>query len=258
MNNPKSFFLMPLLALMIVFVTNCEKEDPATDRNNPETINETYNLESGSTVLMEESNPQNAVIQIKSNTTAPFEILLEVIASADGTTRSISRTIPPGGFLNEEFAQLLSVAAVVIPGTPVPPASTFNFVAVFVPSDGDNGFNGPNDWLHAGVVCLNGEVQQEPDQDIDCLWEKRTLWSAVSPRDIELTINLTGNHDMKVELEGPVGIYQVYNLSAAPALPQFQKLEGSWEGIVAIHYFGQKSPVNDCSSLDFDYDLCYK
>ena len=249
---------MPLLALSILFISSCEKEIPESDSNEPTKITRTFVLETGSTVLMESQEPLNAVIQLQSNANAPFDVEFEVVASSDGTTRKISRTIQAGAVLNEEFAQLLSVVAVIIPGTALPPASSLNFVAVFVPSAGDNGFDGPNDWLHAGLVCLDAEMSDDPDQNIDCLWEKRTLWSAVSPREIDLIINITGEHDMKVELEGPVGIYQVYNVSAAPALPQFQKLEGSWEGIVAIHYLGQKSPVNDCSSLDFNFDLCYQ
>lgn len=258
MNNPKSFFLMPLLALMIIFVTNCEKEDPITTQDEPTVIDQTFSIEAGNTLMMQADEPQNAVVQIESKAEIDLEILFEVIADNDGTTRQVSRTVEPGMAILEEFAQLLSVEVVIVPGTALPPATNLNFVAVFVPSDGDNGFSGPNDWLHAGEVCLEGEIENEPDQDIDCLWEKETLWSAVSPRKIDLLIQNTGDHDMKVELEGPVGIYQVYNVSAAPALPQFQKLEGSWEGIVAIHYLGQKSPVNPCSSNDFTYDLCYK
>ena len=179
-----------------------------------------------------------------------------MIADNEGTTRTIERTLAPGQAFSEEFAQLLSVQAVV-PASSIPVVIALNFQVASIPTGEDNGFSA-SDWLATGKICLNGEVESEPDQNIDCLWETVTLWQAAFKRDIDLNITLTGKHDMKVEIEGPVGIYQVYNISAAPALPQFQVLSGQWEDIVAVHIHCIKSAVNPCESCDYTYDLCYE
>ena len=82
---------MPLLALMIVFVTNCEKEDPISTKDEPTVIDQTFSMAPGSTLMMQADEPQNAVIQIESNAVIPLEILFEIIADNDGTTRQVSR-----------------------------------------------------------------------------------------------------------------------------------------------------------------------
>lgn len=256
MSNLKTFFLIPVLTIMVFFISNCEKPEDNPDRGQPVLIDQTFSIGPNGATLLETSEPGNGVINVRCTGEAPVVIQVKLIADDDGTTRTVERTIQPGEALLEEFSRMLSVRALLIPGIPVPPVATLNFIAVYVPSDEDNGFSA-SDWLSAGTVCLNGEVESAPDQDIDCLWDKQTLWSAVAERDIDLNITLTGAHDMTVEIEGPVGIYQSYSISAAPALPQFQVLSGKWEGVVAVHILCQKSPVNACGSCDFTYDLCY-
>ena len=256
MSNLKSFFSISVFTMMVLFVSNCEKPEDNPGRNEPTMIEQTFSLDPNGTTLMETSEPRNGVINVRCTGEVPIVLKVKLIADNDGTTRTVERTIAPGEALMEEFPQMLSIKAFLIPGIPVPPVATLNFIAVYVPTNEDNGFSA-SDWLSTGTVCLNGEVESAPDQDIDCLWYKQTLWSAVAERDIDLNITLTGAHDMTVEIEGPVGIYQSYSISAAPALPQFQTLSGKWEGVVAVHILCQKSPVNPCVSCDFSYDLCY-
>ena len=42
-----------------------------------------------------------------------------------------AETVEPGMAILEEFPQLLSVEAVIVPGTVLPPSTNLNFVAVF-------------------------------------------------------------------------------------------------------------------------------
>ena len=256
MNYSKSFFLIPVFTLMVFFFTNCEKDPAIDDTLQTSSTTKTFDLGEAYTTLLAPAKPSNAVVNMQSSSDAPIVINVEVVADATGNTRKFERLIQPGEAMSEEYPQLVAMKAKVL----FPPASGNShliFQAVYVPTDTDNGFNASS-WLSAGTVCMNGDVKSEPDQDADCLWEKVTLWQAASKRDIDLEINLTGAHDMKVEIEGPVGIFQDYELGAAPAQPQFHKLSGEWEDVVAVHIFCKKSPVNPCGSCDYTYELCYK
>lgn len=256
MNTLRSFFQLTVLILMTFLVFNCEKkEEDSSDRVEPVRVDETFTLQSGSTVMLDLNEAANTLVNIVSRLNQAVVVNVEVVADNDGTTRTFERTLEPGEAFAEEFPLLVSVVAVVPVGTAAV-VGEIDFESISEPVGG-NGFS-PSDWLYAGKVCVEGEVKNEPDQNIDCLWEKETLWQAVTKRDIELTINLTGKHDMKVELEGPPGIFQSYNMYAEPALPNNQVLQGEWEGIVAIHYLCMKSPVHNCESCDFTYDLCYE
>lgn len=256
MNNPKSFFLTSLLMTILFFTFSCTKQEDTPKEPQVNLIEQTLDLEEGSTTLFESTEANNAVLNLQFSGNTSIVIKIKLIADNEGTTRIIERTLEPGRAFIEEFPQLLSLHALV-PVLSVPVVAALNFQIATIPTDGDNGFSA-SDWLSAGKICLNGEVESEPDQNIDCLWETETLWQAVSERDIDLNITLTGKHDMKVEIEGPVGIFQVYNVSAAPALPQFQVLSGQWEGVVAVHIHCIKSPVNPCESCDYTYSLCYE
>lgn len=256
MNYSKSFFLIPVFTLMVFFFSNCEKEEVPTDTPQTSTMIKTFELGETFTTLLAPAKPSNAVVNMQSSCEAPIVINVEVIADATGNTRKFERLIQPGEALSEEYPQLVAMKAKVL-FLPASGGKTLNFHAVYIPTDNDNGFTASS-WLSAGTICMNGDVKSEPDQDADCLWEKVTLWQAASKRDINLEITLTGAHDMKVEIEGPVGIFQDYELGAAPAQPQFQKLSGEWEDIVAVHILCKKSPVNPCGSCDYTYELCYK
>ncbi|AOX02158.1 hypothetical protein BJP34_24380 [Moorena producens PAL-8-15-08-1] len=107
------------------------------------------------------------------------------------------------------------------------------------------------------TACVENEVSRQPDSSTDCLWVPDLIWQSGIRRNISLEIEATGNHDLRVELEGPVGIFQVFNVSAAPALPQFRKLTGDFEGIVSVRVQCEKSPVNSCSACTYKYKICY-
>jgi hypothetical protein len=241
---------------MLFSFTNCEKQEELPDRSQATTSSQSFELAEGTTTLLEPSTPSNAVISLNSAANVPILIKIKVVADNSGTVRILERTLEAGEAINEEFPQLVAVVAEVALYS-VPVVTTLNFVAVYVPTGDDNGFSA-SDWIYAGEICLDGAVESEPDQNIDCLWDVETLWQAAGERDIELNIEITGDHDMTVDVEGPVGVYQSYNISAAPALPQFRVLSGEWEGIVAVHFHCMKSPVNPCGSCDFTYELCYK
>ena len=107
------------------------------------------------------------------------------------------------------------------------------------------------------TACVENEVSRQPDSFSDCLWVTDTIWQSRISRNISLEIEATGNHNLRVELEGPVGIFQIFNVFAAPALPQFRQLTGDFEDIVSVRVQCQKSPVNSCSVCKYKYKICY-
>ncbi|NET91620.1 MAG: hypothetical protein F6K45_26730 [Kamptonema sp. SIO1D9] len=106
-------------------------------------------------------------------------------------------------------------------------------------------------------TCVENEVSRQPDSFADCLWVTDTIWQSRTPRKINIEIEATGNHDVRVELEEPGGVFQIFNVSAAPAPPQFRKLTGEFEDIVSVRVKCQKSPVNSCSVCKYKYKICY-
>jgi hypothetical protein len=121
----------------------------------------------------------------------------------------------------------------------------------------------PNDaapWTIAQFLpdaCFAGDAVRAPDSIADCLWVQETLWTSPVPRTIDLELEITGDHDMRVEVEASNGSRDVFSILAAPALPQFRKIAERFEDVVAVHLQGRKSPVNACSALRFRYRLCY-
>lgn len=98
-------------------------------------------------------------------------------------------------------------------------------------------------------------VVLEPDSDLDCLWDQRTHWSWEVPSSLNIFLEIpdTGA-DITLELEGPAGIFQSFNASAPPALPQFHQLEVERDDIVAVRVQCRQSPTNPCT-CSYNYKI---
>jgi hypothetical protein len=107
------------------------------------------------------------------------------------------------------------------------------------------------------TVCVEKEVSILPYSSIDCIWNPDKIWQSKTPRNISLEIEATGNHNLRIELEGPVGIFKELHVSAAPVLPQFRKITGEFEDIVSVQVQCQKSPAS-CSACKYKYKICYR
>jgi hypothetical protein len=257
--NFSKFFLILTVAVFALAATSCTKEDPEPrpEENNeaPETISFFMEPEEKTTKLFVPDQTSDMLVLCNNKGNTPLKLQLEVVADDDGTTRVLDRPIDPGASYSAEFASVVAVFCEVDPsGDPILPA--LDFFAIYSPTS-PGGF-GATDWLSAGVVCVNGEVDTPTDSDIDCLWDRDVIWESVEPRKIDLEIEITGDHDLFVDIEYEGGIYQGYNVSAPPALPQFQTLAGEWEDVVAVYIEVEKSPVNDCSNGKYDYSICYQ
>lgn len=182
---------------------------------------------------------------------------VEVKVTTKKQPEPLTRKVRAGAPFVEEFEQVTSIEVIPVDGTHQPKAAIQTLdTLLFYAEETAQPFQTLVWFLP--TTCVENEVSLLPDSSTVCLWEPDTIWQSGIPRDISLEIEATGHHNLKVELEGPVGIFDSFNVFADSDLPQYQKLTGDFEGIVSVRVQCQQSLVNSCSACQYKYKICYK
>jgi hypothetical protein len=204
--------------------------------------------------IFKSRDPQNVLANFINRGGTKVELKISTTEHKD----SVPRLIRSGATLIEEFEKVVSIE--LVPSKPNPnnlDRENFNFDTLIFHASGQTvPFKR---WiLFLPNACVENEVSRQPDDSSACVWEKDTIWKSTIARNINLELEVTGFHDLKVEIEDSNGGLSIFKIYAPPALPQFRSLIGDFEDIVAVHVVGQRSDVNPCSTCDYKYKICYK
>ncbi|AOY82583.1 hypothetical protein BJP36_24365 [Moorena producens JHB] len=200
----------------------------------------------GSRNIFRSRRPQRVLANFTNRGNSNFEVKIVT----KNCTEPLTRKVRAGAPFVEEFEQVTSIELIPSPTDNQPETAVLILDSLFFYAEELTQPFPTLVWF-LPTACVENEVSRQPDSSTDCLWVPDLIWQSGIRRNISLEIEATGNHDLRVELEGPVGIFDVFNVSAAPALPQFRKLTGDFEGIVSVRVQCEKSPVNSCSACTY-------
>ncbi|MDQ7005654.1 MAG: hypothetical protein Q9Q40_00300 [Acidobacteriota bacterium] len=186
-----------------------------------------------------------ATIANRSTSAVRMEVLRE------GSRAPAFETIPAGATVIREYTRVLDVVLRCEDPTGAPCRVELD-LRHGPPSASDVAPDLPL-WYPGPVA--QGDADLPPDSDIDCLWEEDLIWSSAVGRKIELLVEVTGDHDLRVEVEDANNTFGVHDLRAPPAFPNALSLHLIEENIIAVRIMCNKSPVNACSNCKYHYSL---
>lgn len=160
-------------------------------------------------------------------------------------------TIPAGATVSREYTRVLDV--VLRCEDPTGATCRVDMELLHAPPSASDVAPDLPLWYPGPVA--HGDADLPPDSAIDCLWEDDLIWSSGTDRKMELLVEITGEQDLRIEVEDKNNTFDVYHLDAPPAPPGGQTLHNFFEDAIAVRVTCNKNPVNGCSNCKYHYEV---